>query len=58
MVAFIPSPIKNYCVQYQSPAARGSQDPSVLYIYATSEIHVKQILADYKILSIDLQESV
>tara|TARA_R100000544_G_scaffold30479_1_gene16725 strand:- start:195 stop:371 length:177 start_codon:yes stop_codon:yes gene_type:complete len=58
MVAFIPSPTKNYCVQYQSPAAHGSQDPSVLYIYATSEIHVKQILADYKILSIDLQESV
>ena len=53
MVAWIPSTRHNYFVEYISGI---SQNVRTIYLYATSELHVKEILGDYKVLTIELYE--
>jgi len=50
MVAFIPSPTYSYLVEYKSSSLE--KDPRSIYLYATSEIHVREILADYNVVSV------
>ena len=53
MVAWLPSPRYNYFVEYTSGV---SNNVHSVYLYATSELHVKEILGDYKVLTIELYE--
>ena len=53
MVAWLPSPVHNYFVEYTSGV---SDNLHSVYLYATSELHVKEILGDYKVLTIELYE--
>tara|TARA_R110000772_G_scaffold188708_1_gene299745 strand:- start:181 stop:345 length:165 start_codon:yes stop_codon:yes gene_type:complete len=52
MVAWMKSPLYNYLVEYK-PHSVLKNETSRIYIYATSEINAKEILADYKVLSVE-----
>ena len=55
MVAWIPSPVYNYAVEYEGVSFEDSGVNTrvrSIYLYATSELHIKQLLADYKVLTI------
>jgi hypothetical protein len=59
MVAWIPSPVYNYYVEYRGTAFQDSGVNTFnrsIYLYARSELDVKEILADYKVLTIEKQE--
>ena len=53
MVAWLPSPRYNYFVEYTSGV---SNNVHSVYLYATSELHVKEILGDYKVINIEIYE--
>ena len=55
MVAWMPSSTYNYYVEYVAHSTP-INTPSSIYVYATNELHVKEILADYKVLLIEKQE--
>lgn len=59
MVAWMPSPVYNYYVEYRGTMFNDSGVNTMhrsIYLYATSELHVKEILGDYKVLKIELQD--
>ena len=59
MVAWIPSPVYNYSVEYEGVSFNDSGVNTrvrSIYLYATSELHIKQILANYKVVSIEKYE--
>ena len=59
MVAWINSPVYNYLVEYEGDNFNDSGVNTrvrSIYLYATSELHIKQILADYKVVSIEKYE--
>jgi len=51
----VPSTIYNFSVEYK-PFCLNKNNVRHIYIYSTSELNVKEILADYKIVSIEKQE--
>lgn len=56
MVAWIKSPIKNYYVEYRGTSFNDSGVNTMnrsIYLNATSELNVKEILADYKVMLIE-----
>ena len=53
MVAWIPSTRHNYFVEYISGI---SQNVRTIYLYATSELEVKEILGDYKVIKVEIYE--
>jgi len=59
MVAWINSPVYNYLVEYEGDNFNDSGVNTrvrSIYLYATSELHIKQILGDYKVVSIEKYE--
>ena len=55
----MPSTRYNYYVEYRGSTFNDSGVNTMhrsIYLYATSELHVKEILADYKVLTIELQD--
>ena len=59
MVAWMPSPVYNYLVEYEGDNFNYSGVNTrvrSIYLYATSELHIKQILGDYKVVSIEKYE--
>jgi len=59
MVAWIPSPLHNYAVEYEGVSFNDSGVNTrvrSIYLYATSELHIREILADYKVISIEKYE--
>ena len=53
MVAWMPSTKYNYFVEYISGV---SQNVRTIYLYASSELEVKEILGDYKVINIEIYE--
>ena len=49
MVAFLPSPTYSYFVEYKGLSLE--KNVRSIYLYATSELHVREILADYNVVS-------
>ena len=59
MVAWMASPVQNYYVEYRGTNFNDSGVNTFnrsIYLYATSELHVKEILADYKVILVELVE--
>ena len=59
MVAWMPSPVYNYAVEYEGVSFNDSGvniRVRSIYLYATSELHVKEIMDDYKVLTIEKYE--
>ena len=59
MVAWLPSPVYNYAVEYEGVSFNDSGVNTrvrSIYLYATSELHIREILADYKVISIEKYE--
>ena len=59
MVAWMASPVQNYYVEYHGSTFNDSgvnTHNRSIYLYATSELHVKEILADYKVILVELVE--
>ena len=59
MVAWMPSPVYNYAVEYEGVSFNDSGVNTrvrSIYLYATSELHIREILADYKVISIEKYE--
>ena len=52
----VPSTIYNFSVEYKPFCLNKKNDVRHIYMYSTSELNVKEILADYKIVSIEKQE--
>ena len=53
MVAWMPSTKYNYFVEYTSGV---SQNVRTIYLYASSELEVKEILGDYKVITVEIYE--
>ena len=54
MIAHIPSTQHRYYVEYKEPEGSWrSNKTKDIYIYSTSELTVREILADYQILLVD-----
>ena len=59
MVAWMPSPVYNYAVEYEGVSFNDSGVNTrvrSIYLYATSKLHVKEIMGDYKVLTIEKYE--
>ena len=54
MIAWMPSKQYRYYVEYKEPEGSWrSNKTKDIYIYSTSELTVREILADYQILLVD-----
>jgi len=56
MVAWIKPPVINYYVEYRGTSFNDSGVNTMnrsIYLNATSELNVKEILADYKVMLIE-----
>jgi hypothetical protein len=56
MVAWIKPPVTNYYVEYRGTSFNDSGVNTInrsIYLNATSELNVKEILSDYKVMLIE-----
>jgi hypothetical protein len=57
MIAWMPSKQYRYYVEYKEPEGSWRSDKTKdIYIYSTSELTVREILADYRILLVNKAE--
>ena len=57
MIAWMPSKQYRYYVEYKEPEGSWRSDKTKdIYIYSTSELTVREILADYQIMLVNKAE--